>query len=79
MASADDQDVCMISHLRPFSPVNGIFSEEDSVDFKDAMSFNSFFLKLFGTPNVLFKPLMTCMCIWIPLYCPCLFHKKESR
>lgn len=37
MASDDDQDVCMISHLQPLSQANGIFPEEDFLDFKVVM------------------------------------------
>lgn len=32
MASADDHDVCMISHLQPFSQAIGSFSEEEFLD-----------------------------------------------
>lgn len=34
MASADDHDVCMISHLQPLSQAIGTFSEEDFLDSK---------------------------------------------
>ena len=65
MASADDQDVCMIFHLQPFSQANGIFSEEDFLDFKAVMFPNSFFSfwDIYTIVNFLSVPLMTCMCV----------------